>query len=162
MTGSQPTDRSAGSYNYTNRTANIANDAVYQAQDRRTSAFQEKNHMNRTDFGHMKSPGGCTTGRKSEIHSNFMRSFKPSQTSFHPGGKGSDFVGTPSMREMMDELSYGAKTSSSYKAQNSIGKQTLSKDRNVPSFTFQKDKIPEEFGGRSGFLKMPSAYGTMR
>ena len=117
--------------------------------------------MARTDFNHMKSPGGATTGRKSEIHRNFQRSFNPSQTSFHPGGKGLEFVGQASMREMMDELSYGAETSAKYKAQRCMGRQILSKDRTTPGYTFQKDVIPEEFGGRSGFLKMPSAYGTM-
>jgi len=156
------TDRTVLSgYNYSHRTENLARDAIYQNQDRRVSQFQDNNHMDRMAFDHMKSPGGATTGRRSEIHRNFMRSYKPSQTSFHPGGKGLEFVGQPSTREMIDELSYGHQTSASYKAQRSIGRQILSKDKTATSHTFPKDRIPEDFGGRSGFLKMPSAYGTM-
>ncbi|GMH67979.1 hypothetical protein TrST_g4191 [Triparma strigata] len=111
------------------------------------------------DMGGLRS--ARTSSRKSEIHSDFLKSFKPSQTSFHPGGKGLEFVGQPSTRELYAELDWGSQTYERLKPTRAIGKQILSKNRNATSFRFGKDTIPDEFGGRGAFAKMPMSYGTM-
>jgi hypothetical protein len=85
----------------------------------------------------------------------------PSQTSFHSGGKGLDYCGTPSMTELTKSVEWGDSTYSRYKATRSVGKQILSQNRNSCSFKFGKDEIPQEFGGRGAFSKMPMSYGTM-
>ena len=103
-----------------------------------------------------------STGRRSEIRDGFLKNFKPSQTSFHPGGKGMEFIGQPSMRSVTNEVDWGSETFARYKARKSIGKQILSNHRNATSFKFGTEEIPDEFGGRGAFSKMPMSYGTMR
>lgn len=72
-----------------------------------------------------------------------------------------EFTGTPSMREITKSLEWGDSTYSRYRAARAVGKQVLSQNRNAQSFKFSKDEIPESFGGRGAFSKMPMSYGTM-
>ena len=90
-----------------------------------------------------------------------LSSFKPSETSFHPGGKGGEYIGQPSMRSLYAEVGWGSATFSRINRRGSVGPQVLSNRRNPPTVKFSKDEIPDAFGGRGAFSKMPMSYGTM-
>ena len=98
--------------------------------------------------------------RRSEIHRDFLKAFSPSHTSAHPGG--TKFTGECSSRALDAEGSYGAVSRERYQSKSSLNTdQVESKYRNSANFSFGKDVIPSDFGGRGAFAKMPSAYGTI-
>lgn len=83
-----------------------------------------------------------------------------SPTSFHPGGRGLDFSGTPSNRTLDDEVSWGGASSDSYAPPPSLGRQVLSTRSSFPSFSFSRDAIPPDVGGRAAFCRLPVTYGV--
>ena len=70
-------------------------------------------------LGHSSNNGGDSI---STMMSEF-RGLKSSQTSFHPGGKGLEFLGTPSGRAIEDEVSWGTATFDTFQPIKSFGKQ---------------------------------------
>ena len=125
------------------------------------------NNMNSSSGGrtspnhHSNQYRSITSPINMTIKNQTLNYIKSNPTSFHPGGRCGDFQGTPSYQAIDDSSIWGSNSQSLYTATTGIGKQVESKKRNCRSHTFNKETIPSDSGGRSGFAKISMGYGTM-